>query len=84
MTLDRKKMKKKRAAGGETISLLSVDINSLEAESLSKSRASSMLDISETASGEENVLVSSVFIKSHVFCLHLCCNNLQMAFCKVR
>ena len=55
MTLDRKKMKKKRAVGGETISLLSVDMNSLEAESLSKSRASSMLDISETASGKENV-----------------------------
>ncbi len=51
MTLDRKKMKKKRTTY-ETTSLLGVDMNSLEAEDLSKARASSMLNISEAASGK--------------------------------
>ena len=52
MTLDRKKIKRKTEGGGETLSLLNVQISSLEAEELtSKNRASSMLNISEAASG---------------------------------
>ncbi len=51
MTLDRKKMKKHKKPNAETISLLAVDMNSLEVEDLSKSRASSMLNISEATSG---------------------------------
>ena len=53
MTLDRKKIKAKKTVG-ETLSLLSVDINSMDNDSLSKSRASSMLNISEAASGRPN------------------------------
>ena len=56
MTLDRKKIKAKRGTA-ETLSLLSVDINSLEDDSLSKNRASSMLNISEAASGRPTFAV---------------------------
>eukprot|EP00795_Rhopilema_esculentum_P002260 gene2260-17870_t len=55
MTLDRKKIKRKTEGGGETLSLLNVQITSLEAEELtSKNRASSMLNISEAASDTES------------------------------
>eukprot|EP00794_Sanderia_malayensis_P006050 gene6050-6752_t len=53
MTLGRKKMKKPKGVD-DAISLLGVNMNSLETENLSKNRASSMLDISEATSDTES------------------------------